>query len=47
MKRCLLIVLDDDCNERYIEELNPEYETTLRFDGENWIGVCKPKDGGE
>ena len=46
MKRCLLVILDDDYNEHYVEELNPKYETTLRCDGESWIGFQKLKDSG-
>lgn len=46
MKRCLLVILDDDYNEHYVEELKPEYETTLRCDGEIWIASYKLKDGG-
>lgn len=46
MKRCLLVILDDDLGEPCIEELSPKYETTLRCDGENWIASCKLKDGG-
>ena len=47
MKRCLLVILDDDYNEHYVEELNPEYETTIRCDGEIWVASRKPKGGDE
>lgn len=45
MKRCLLVIVDDDYNEHFVEELKPEYETTIRCDGKNWVAFRKLKDG--
>lgn len=47
MQRCLLVILDDDGKEHYVEELNPTYEITLQCVGGIWIAFNKPKDGEE